>query len=119
MGDTVDANETQNMQDRGRFLIGNNTPRWLLTVVLWALAGLLTFYGNVRYNEGARLATEAKMEALSQRITYNDGRVATLEQRSISRQELSDLLSRIESIDLEQKRMNDRIDTLILKLKSH
>ena len=108
--------DTEQLKDQGRLLVGNSIPRWIFAILTWVLGGVLMFYGNVRYNEGRQLATDVKIEALSQRITYNDGRVAALEQRSISRQEHSDLIARMDSIDLEQKRMNDRIDALILKL---
>jgi len=80
----------------------------MLTVVLWALAGVLSFYGSTRYNEGRLLATEERITAVAARVTL-------LEANSVSRFERDDLNRRIESIDANQRRMNEKLDMLLMR----
>lgn len=90
-------------------LVGSSVPRWLLTVVLWGLAGVMTFYGSVRFNDGAR-------QALEERLNSQSARIAALEQRSISKPEHEDLIKRMDTFEENQREMNHKIDELILRL---
>ena len=89
--------------------IGDSVPRWMLTVVLWALAGILSFYGSTRYNEGRLLATDERIAAITYRVTQ-------LEQNSISRYEHTDLIKRMDTIDTNQRRMDEKLDSVLIRM---
>jgi hypothetical protein len=90
--------------------VGDSVPRWMLTVVLWALAGILSFYGSTRYNEGRLLATEERINAIGARQVINERRITDLEHGSITRPEHEDLLRRIENIDT-------KLDSVLMRIR--